>query len=41
VWAPAVDVLEREDSLQLRFELPGIDPKEVEVSVENARLPQQ
>ena len=38
VWAPAVDVLEKDDSLQLRFELPGIDPKEVEVSIENGRL---
>lgn len=38
VWAPAVDVKETGDSLVMIVELPGIDPKSVEVSVENNRL---
>ncbi len=37
-WAPAVDVLETKDGLQLTAELPGIDPKNVEVTVENGVL---
>jgi HSP20 family protein len=38
VWAPAVDVKETVDGLQMSVELPGMDPKDVEVSVENNRL---
>jgi HSP20 family protein len=38
VWAPAVDVREREGGLELSVELPGIDPKDVDVSVENGVL---
>jgi len=38
VWAPAVDVRETADSLVLAVELPGIDPQNVEVAVENGRL---
>jgi HSP20 family protein len=37
-WAPAVDVKETEDGLTMTVELPGIDPKDVEVGVENNRL---
>ncbi len=37
-WAPAVDVRETKDALDLQVELPGIDPKDVEVSVENGVL---
>lgn len=37
-WIPSVDVRETKDSLELQAELPGIDPKDVEVSVENGIL---
>ncbi len=33
-WAPAVDVYETSDSLVVEAELPGVDPKDVEVSVD-------
>lgn len=35
VWMPAVDIREGNDSLELAVELPGIDPKDVQISVEN------
>ena len=34
-WAPAVDIYEHEGNIVLKAELPGIDPKEVQVGVEN------
>ena len=34
-WAPAVDIFEHEGNLVLKAELPGIEPKDVDVSVEN------
>ena len=34
-WAPAVDIFENEGNLVLKAELPGIDPKDVDVRVEN------
>ena len=34
-WAPPVDIYEREGNLVLKAELPGIDPKDVDVRVEN------
>ncbi|HLY60293.1 MAG TPA: Hsp20/alpha crystallin family protein [Terriglobia bacterium] len=37
-WSPAVDIFETEQSLVLKAELPGIDPKDVEVRVENNTL---
>jgi HSP20 family protein len=37
-WMPAVDVRETKDALEISAELPGIEPKEVEVSVENGVL---
>jgi len=37
-WTPVVDVLETKDGLQLTAELPGIDPKDVEVTIENGVL---
>jgi HSP20 family protein len=33
-WVPPVDVRETKDSLEIAAELPGIDPKNVEVAVE-------
>jgi HSP20 family protein len=37
-WAPALDVYETPDRLVATVELPGIEPKEVEVSVEDSTL---
>jgi HSP20 family protein len=37
-WAPAVDIYETADSIVLKAELPGIDPKDVDVRVEDNTL---
>jgi HSP20 family protein len=37
-WAPPVDIYETEDAIVLKAELPGIDPKDVEIRVENNTL---
>ncbi|MFI5142491.1 MAG: Hsp20/alpha crystallin family protein [Thermoanaerobaculales bacterium] len=37
-WLPAVDVRETKDALEIAAELPGIEPKDVEVSVESGVL---
>jgi HSP20 family protein len=37
-WSPAVDVLEKEGEIILRADLPGLDPKDVEIQVENGTL---
>ena len=37
-WLPAVDMAETEQSIRVRAELPGIDPKDVDVSVSEDRL---
>jgi len=37
-WAPPVDIYENGDSLVLKAELPGVDPKDVEVRVEDNTL---
>jgi HSP20 family protein len=34
-WAPAVDIYEKDGNIVLKAELPGIDPKKVDVRVEN------
>jgi HSP20 family protein len=34
-WAPAVDIYEKNGNIVLKAELPGIDPKTVDVRVEN------
>jgi len=34
-WAPAVDIYEHEGDIVLKAELPGIDPKNVDIRVEN------
>jgi HSP20 family protein len=34
-WAPAVDIYEKDGNIVLKAELPGIDPKTVDVRVEN------
>jgi HSP20 family protein len=37
-WVPRVDVFERDQSLIVRTEVPGVDPDSVEVSIENSTL---
>ncbi len=37
-WIPAVDVRESRDALEIQVEVPGIDPKDVQVAVENGIL---
>jgi HSP20 family protein len=37
-WAPAVDIYENDQNLVIKAELPGVDPKDVEVRVENNTL---
>jgi len=37
-WAPAVDIYETEGNLVVKAELPGVDPKQVEVRVEDNTL---
>ena len=34
-WTPAVDIYEQEGNIVLKAELPGVDPKDVDVRVEN------
>jgi HSP20 family protein len=34
-WAPAVDIIENDRAIVLNAELPGIDAKNIEVTVEN------
>ena len=37
-WVPALDVFETPDTLVVQIELPGIEPSDVEVSVEDSTL---
>jgi len=37
-WAPAVDIYETEQNLVVKAELAGIDPKDVDIRVENQTL---
>jgi HSP20 family protein len=37
-WAPRLDLVEREDEFVLSAEVPGVDPKDVEVNVEGSVL---
>jgi HSP20 family protein len=37
-WTPACDIYEDEEGVSLRFELAGVDPKEVDVRFENGVL---
>lgn len=37
-WYPALDMVEEGDHLALRFELPGIDPKSIDVQLSGDRL---
>ena len=37
-WAPPVDIYETDDQVVLKAELPGVDPKDVEIRVEDNTL---
>jgi HSP20 family protein len=37
-WSPAVDVREYPDRFQLLFDLPGVDPKQVDITLDNGML---
>ena len=37
-WTPSVDIYEDEESISLRFELAGVDPKDVDIRFENGVL---
>ena len=37
-WAPAVDIYEKDGNIVLKAELPGVDPKDVDIRVENNLL---
>ena len=37
-WAPAIDMMDRKEKIVLRADLPGLEQKDVEVSVENNTL---
>jgi HSP20 family protein len=34
-WAPAVDIVENDHNLTVKVELPGVEPKDVAVTIEN------
>lgn len=37
-WTPSCDIFEDEDGLALRFDLAGVDPKDVDIQFENGVL---
>jgi len=37
-WAPAVDILETENDLVLKADVPGIDMKDIDIQLENGTL---
>lgn len=37
-WAPPVDIYENENNIVLKAELPGVEPKDVEIKVEDNTL---
>jgi len=37
-WSPAVDIKENDDAYELHVDLPGVDPKTVEVTADNGAL---
>lgn len=37
-WAPAVDILETDNEIVLRADLPGIDPKDVDIQIHDGTL---
>ncbi len=37
-WAPAVDIKEEDDRFLVQADIPGVDPKDIEVNMENGIL---
>jgi len=37
-WVPAVDIVEHEDKFVLRADVPGVDPADIELSMEGGEL---
>lgn len=37
-WTPSVDIKENDDGFEIRADLPGVDPKDIEVHMENGVL---
>ena len=37
-WSPSVDILESENDLVLKADVPGIEPKNIDISLENGTL---
>ena len=37
-WAPAVDIAEKDDHFLIEADVPGVEPKDIEVSMENGYL---
>src|SRR5262249_29959154 len=37
-WAPVVDIYEKDGNIVLKAELPGVDPKDVDIRLENNTL---
>ena len=37
-WAPVIDIYETDDSMIVEAELPGLDPKDIDVSIEDGVL---
>jgi len=38
VWSPAVDIKEDVDHFELSADIPGVDPKDIEITMENGVL---
>ena len=37
-WSPSVDVIERKDHFEITADIPGIDPKDIRLNIENGML---
>lgn len=37
-WVPAIDIVEEKDRFVLRADLPGVDPKDIDISMEKGLL---
>lgn len=37
-WMPSVDINERDDSFELHVDVPGVDPKDVDITLDNGVL---
>lgn len=38
LWSPAVDIVETDNEIVLRADLPGVEPKDVDIQVQNGTL---